>query len=92
MASPRDPTRLRQGLNPLTTSSLGPYNTQLSTPISAISMASSQVHSAHTPASAIQPYNPQEWLPSSAPAPMQDRQLQYGQEAQVHREVANNGR
>ncbi|UNI18218.1 hypothetical protein JDV02_004500 [Purpureocillium takamizusanense] len=69
MDSPRDQARLRQGLNPLTTSSLGLYNAQLNTPISAVSMASSHIHSAHTPASAIQPYNPQEWVPPSGPAP-----------------------
>ncbi|KAJ6437806.1 ubiquitin carboxyl-terminal hydrolase [Purpureocillium lavendulum] len=71
MDSPRDQARLRQGLNPLTTSSLGvgPFNAQLNTPISAVSMASSHIHSAHTPASAIQPYNPQEWVPTPGPAP-----------------------
>ena len=61
MAS-RDPTRLRQGLNPLTTS-LGAYNNsnQLTTPMSAVSMTSSHLTSAQTPGSTIQPYNPQEW-------------------------------
>lgn len=67
MSSHRD--RLRHGLVPLTTS-LGPasYHAQLNTPISAVSMASSHLQSAHTPASAIQPYNPQEWMPSPAVA------------------------
>ncbi|KAK2603507.1 hypothetical protein QQS21_004276 [Conoideocrella luteorostrata] len=75
MASPRDPARLRQGLNPLTTSVLAPYGAHASSPISAVSMASSHIQSAHTPASAIQPYNPQEWAPS--PAQMSDRSRQF---------------
>lgn len=82
MASPRDPARLRQGLNPLTTSALGSLASQQhGTPISAVSMASSHAQSAHTPASAIQPYNPQEWVPPGAP-PMPERQVQYAAEAQ----------
>ncbi|KAK1448867.1 hypothetical protein CMEL01_08182 [Colletotrichum melonis] len=65
MNNPRDPTRLRQGLNPLLTQSLGAYHNQVNTPLSAVS--SSHLHSAaHTPASAIQPYNPQEWIASPA--------------------------
>lgn len=66
MSSPRDPARLRQGLNPLMTSAMGGFgfNNQINTPISALSMASPHVQSAHTPASAIQPYNPQEWVSS----------------------------
>ncbi|KAJ3489064.1 hypothetical protein NLG97_g6070 [Lecanicillium saksenae] len=83
MSSPRDPARLRQGLNPLTTSALGSLvGQQHGTPISAVSMASSHVHSAHTPASALQPYNPQEWVPPGAP-PMPERQVQYAAEAQA---------
>ncbi|KAM3458729.1 hypothetical protein MY5147_001286 [Beauveria neobassiana] len=83
MASPRDPARLRQGLNPLTTSALGSFaGHQHGTPISAISMASTHILSAHTPASALQPYNPQEWVPPGAP-PMPERQAQYGAEAQA---------
>ncbi|KAG6010917.1 hypothetical protein E4U21_002587 [Claviceps maximensis] len=75
MASPRDPTRLRQGLNPLTTSSLAPHGARASSPMSALSMASSHAQPAQTPASAIQPYNPQEWVPS--PAPITERSRQY---------------
>ncbi|OAA74323.1 hypothetical protein LEL_07904 [Akanthomyces lecanii RCEF 1005] len=83
MASPRDPARLRQGLNPLTTSALGSHvGQQHATPISALSMASSHVLSAHTPVSALQPYNPQEWVPPGAP-PMPERQVQYASEAQA---------
>ncbi|KAK8148495.1 hypothetical protein G3M48_009949 [Beauveria asiatica] len=83
MASPRDPARLRQGLNPLTTSALGSFaGHQHGTPISAISMASTHILSAHTPASALQPYNPQEWVPPGAP-PMPERQPQYAAEAQA---------
>ncbi|KFA71772.1 hypothetical protein S40288_08764 [Stachybotrys chartarum IBT 40288] len=69
MTPSRDPVRLRQGLNPLTTTSLGPFISQHhSTPMSAVSMAVSHAH-AQTPASAIQPYNPQEWIASPAPGP-----------------------
>lgn len=69
MTPSRDPVRLRQGLNPLTTTSLGPFLSQHhSTPMSAVSMAASHAH-AQTPASAIQPYNPQEWIASPAPGP-----------------------
>ncbi|KAG5951079.1 hypothetical protein E4U53_003814 [Claviceps sorghi] len=78
MASPRDAARLRQGLNPLTTSSLAPYGARAGSPMSALSVASSHVQlqpAALTPASAIQPYNPQEWVPS--PAPMADRPRQF---------------
>mgnify|MGYP005989263693 FL=1 len=77
MASPRDPARLRQGLNPLTTSAVGgaPFNGQLNTPMSAVSMTSSHAQSIQTPASAIQPYNPQQWVAS--PAQMENRQSQY---------------
>lgn len=82
MSSPRDPARLRQGLNPLTTSAFGSLvGHQHGTPISAISMASPHVLSAHTPVSALQPYNPQEWVPPGAP-PMPERQVQYATEAQ----------
>ncbi|ATY67031.1 hypothetical protein A9K55_000793 [Cordyceps militaris] len=83
MASPRDPARLRQGLNPLTTSALGSLaGHQHGTPISAISMASTHLLSAHTPVSALQPYNPQEWVPPGA-TPMPERQVQYAGEAQA---------
>ncbi|KAI1859109.1 hypothetical protein JX265_010586 [Neoarthrinium moseri] len=69
MTSARDSTsRLRQTLNPLLTTSLGGFhNNQLNTPHSAISATSPYVYSAvQTPASSIQPYNPQEWGPSPA--------------------------
>ncbi|KHN99102.1 uncharacterized protein MAM_02800 [Metarhizium album ARSEF 1941] len=71
MASPRDAARLRQGLNPLATNSLPPstYGNHVNSPMSAASMASPFLQSAQTPASAIQPYNPQEWVPSPAPMP-----------------------
>ncbi|KND88161.1 hypothetical protein TOPH_07158 [Tolypocladium ophioglossoides CBS 100239] len=86
MDSPRDQARLRRGLNPLTTSPLGPYNAQLNTPlsaVSAVSMASLHIHSAHTPGSTIQPYNPQEWVSSPAPAPAPpERPRQIQMEAQ----------
>lgn len=68
MTPSRDPARLRQGLNPLTTTSLGPFN-PLNTPMSAMSVASPHLlHSASTLGSAIQPYNPQQWVPSPAPS------------------------
>ncbi|KAF7551782.1 hypothetical protein G7046_g7618 [Stylonectria norvegica] len=75
MASARDPARLRQGLNPLTTTSLGVYNHQLQTPLSAISMTSSHLQSAHTPASSIQPYNPQEWAATPVAGPERTHQF-----------------
>ncbi|KAK2012306.1 hypothetical protein LZ32DRAFT_678409 [Colletotrichum eremochloae] len=73
MSNPRDPTRLRQGLNPLLTQSLGAYHSQINTPLSTVS--STQLHSAHTPASAIQPYNPQEWIASPAHGPERPHQF-----------------
>lgn len=84
MSSSRDVHRLRMGLQPLTTASLGgagagagAFNPhQLNTPISAISMSSSHLPSAaQTPGSAIQPYNPQEW--AASPAPNMDSQHHY---------------
>lgn len=75
MASSRDTTRLRQGLNPLMTTALGSYNSsqQLTTPLSAVSMTSSHYMpaSANTP---IQPYNPQEWVATPATMPEQRTQ------------------
>lgn len=69
----RDPRALRPRLNPLLTSSLGPYPHQSNnTPISAMSFSSNS-HNAPTPVSAIQPYNPQEWLPSPMPGPGPER-------------------
>ncbi|KAK0641281.1 hypothetical protein B0T16DRAFT_393590 [Cercophora newfieldiana] len=81
MAASRDPTaRLRAGLNPLLTASLGVYhNGQLAnnTPLSAVSMTShGPFSSAQTPVSAIQPYNPQEWIGSPIVGPSQDRMPQ----------------
>ncbi|KAK4190897.1 hypothetical protein QBC35DRAFT_376802 [Podospora australis] len=75
MSSSRDPTaRLRAGLNPLLTASLGVYHPQHNngTPLSALSVASHGAFSSEqTPLSAIQPYNPQEWIssPMAGPAP-----------------------
>ncbi|KAF4124333.1 hypothetical protein GMORB2_4999 [Geosmithia morbida] len=77
-SSSRDTPRLRFGLNPLMTASLGSSSHNLQphgTPISALSMASSHLVSAQTPGSAIQPYNPQEWVAS--PAQTVDRQSSY---------------
>ncbi|KAK4444695.1 hypothetical protein QBC34DRAFT_181845 [Podospora aff. communis PSN243] len=81
MAASRDPTaRLRAGLNPLLTASLGVYhNGQLAnnTPLSAVSITShGAFSSAQTPVSAIQPYNPQEWIGSPIVGPSQDRMPQ----------------
>jgi hypothetical protein len=76
MSNARDPTRLRQGLNPLLTTSLGAYHNQLSTPLSAVSLASTHnPYSAQTPGSAIQPYNPQEWIASPAAGPERTHQF-----------------
>ncbi|KAH7161427.1 hypothetical protein EDB81DRAFT_641683 [Dactylonectria macrodidyma] len=80
MTSPRDPTQLRLGLNPLATTALGGYTNPHGTPISAISMTSSHLHSVQTPASTIQPYNPQQWV--AAPAGGPERPAQYVPEAQ----------
>ncbi|KFH43873.1 hypothetical protein ACRE_053510 [Hapsidospora chrysogenum ATCC 11550] len=81
MSSSRDVARLRLGLNPLTTTSLGSYN-HLNTPISAVSMSSSHFASTQqTPSSAIQPYNPQEWVAS--PSQSIDRPHPYAGEAQA---------
>ncbi|KAH6682356.1 hypothetical protein F5X68DRAFT_172361 [Plectosphaerella plurivora] len=73
----RDAQRLRQGLNPLLTQSLGaPYHSPHPPPLSAISLTSSHLQSAHpTPTgSAIQPYNPQEWIGSPSVASERPRQ------------------
>ncbi len=64
MSAARDPTsRLRAGLNPLLTS-LNAYHNQTATPLSAVSMTSHNAFASPTPVSAIQPYNPQEWIGS----------------------------
>ncbi|KAL6902720.1 hypothetical protein GGI43DRAFT_350192 [Trichoderma evansii] len=82
--SPRDSTRLRHALHPLSTTSLAGYGNQLVSPISAVSMASSHVQSMHTPASAIMPYNPQEWVASPAAMPTTERPLTFvGSDAQA---------
>ncbi|PTB64598.1 hypothetical protein BBK36DRAFT_140751 [Trichoderma citrinoviride] len=82
--SPRDPTRLRHALHPLSTSSLAGYGNQLVSPISAVSMASSHVQAIHTPGSAILPYNPQEWVASPAAMAATERPLSLvGSEAQA---------
>ncbi|KAF4972440.1 hypothetical protein FSARC_1007 [Fusarium sarcochroum] len=76
MTSARDPARLRHGLLPITTTSIGVYNNSLHTPISAVSMSSSHFQSAaQTPGSGIQPYNPQEWAPTQAA--VAERAVQY---------------
>ncbi|KLU88175.1 hypothetical protein MAPG_07162 [Magnaporthiopsis poae ATCC 64411] len=76
MSSGRDPTsRLRAGLNPLLTSSLGGYPNPSGTPLSAMSLTSHNgFGTSPTPVSAIQPYNPQEWIAS--PLPGSDRSSQ----------------
>ncbi|KAI1387199.1 uncharacterized protein F4822DRAFT_276329 [Hypoxylon trugodes] len=69
MTSPRESAtaRLRQTLNPLRTTALGGFHNQLNTPHSAVSVTSSHTFAGHhTPASSIQPYNPQEWGQSPA--------------------------
>lgn len=74
----RDAQRLRQGLNPLSTQSLGgPYHNPHPAPLSAISLTPSHIQSAHSTSagSAIQPYNPQEWIGS--PSVSNDRPRQY---------------
>ncbi len=73
MTSPRDPARLRQGLNPIITSPvlLGVYNPSAATPLSAVSMSSTHVMPVQTPSSAIQPYNPQEWIATPVVTPEQ---------------------
>ncbi|KAI0444204.1 hypothetical protein F4803DRAFT_561075 [Xylaria telfairii] len=74
MTSARDTTsRLRQNLNPLLTSALGFHN-PLNTPRSAVSVSSPHMLGGMTPASSIQPYNPQEWIPSPAVGPERTHQ------------------
>ncbi|KAI1178338.1 hypothetical protein F4777DRAFT_594983 [Nemania sp. FL0916] len=75
MASARDnSSRLRQALNPLLTSTLS-YHNQTNTPRSAVAISSPHMLGSATPASSIQPYNPQEWMPSPVVGP--DRTHQY---------------
>ncbi|PSS03411.1 hypothetical protein BD289DRAFT_359030 [Coniella lustricola] len=66
MADGRDGSRLRQRLNPLLTS-LGGFSQHSNTPVSAVPYSATS-YIASTPASAIQPYNPQQWIPSPMPA------------------------
>jgi hypothetical protein len=77
MSSSRDTTaRLRAGLNPLLTASLGGYHgyNASNTPVSALSVSSHGAFSSgQTPLSAIQPYNPQEWMASPIAGPAPDR-------------------
>ena len=70
MGSSGDHARLRHALSPLRTTALDPFavtaqqhQQQLNTPMSAISMASSSIYSPQSTGSALQPYNPQEWMP-----------------------------
>ena len=90
MSSSRDPTaRLRAGLNPLLTASLGGAyhgHTSNGTPISAMSVSSHGAFSSgQTPLSAIQPYNPQEWIASPIAGPGPER-MQHAQPAQSYQE------
>ncbi|KAL7621848.1 hypothetical protein AAE478_007348 [Parahypoxylon ruwenzoriense] len=78
MTSSRDSTtsRLRQTLNPLRTTALAGFHNQLATPHSAVSISSPyNLNGLHTPASSIQPYNPQEWAPSPAVGPERTHQF-----------------
>ncbi|KAI0904377.1 hypothetical protein F4824DRAFT_502991 [Ustulina deusta] len=75
MTTSRDTaSRLRQTLNPLLTSALGYHNNQSNTPHSAITINSPHAFGGPTPASSIQPYNPQEWIPSPAVGPERTHQ------------------
>jgi len=78
MSASRDPTaRLRAGLNPLLTASLGVHHggfNNINTPQSALSVSSHGAFSSgQTPLSAIQPYNPQEWISSPVVGPGPER-------------------
>lgn len=93
MANSRDPTaRLRAGLNPLLTASLGvfPGHNAHQTPQSAMSMNSHNPFStSHTPVSAIQPYNPQEWIGSPVVGPSERQQQMQSQQQQGQCEMAS---
>ncbi|KAI5467713.1 hypothetical protein BGZ63DRAFT_399265 [Mariannaea sp. PMI_226] len=83
MISPRD-RLLRQSLNPLSTNSLGLYNTNhVGTPMSAVSMTSAHIQPVQTPSSTIQPYNPQQWVAPSASGPERSAMQQFATEAQA---------
>ncbi|KAI5918174.1 hypothetical protein F4810DRAFT_601803 [Camillea tinctor] len=76
MTSTRDTSsRLRQALNPLLTTSLGGYHNQSNAPHSAISTSTPHTFGGITPASTIAPYNPQQWVPSSAVGPERAHQF-----------------
>ncbi|CAJ2505591.1 Uu.00g129850.m01.CDS01 [Anthostomella pinea] len=76
MTSARDTTsQLRQTLNPLLTTSLGGHNNHSQTPHSAVSISSYHTFGPLTPASSVQPYNPQEWAPSPAVVPERTHQF-----------------
>ncbi|KAL8393836.1 hypothetical protein RB595_003550 [Gaeumannomyces hyphopodioides] len=85
MSSGRDPTsRLRAGLNPLLTSSLGGYPNPSGTPLSAMSLTSHNGFGVSpTPVSAIQPYNPQEWIASPLPSSERSSQRYSSGESQA---------
>ncbi|KAK4245806.1 hypothetical protein C7999DRAFT_16023 [Corynascus novoguineensis] len=88
MSSARDTTaRLRAGLNPLHTGSLGGFHGHnANTPVSALSVNShAGFPPPQTPLSAIQPYNPQEWIASPSAGPAPDR-MQHAQAAQPFQE------
>ncbi|KXJ90492.1 hypothetical protein Micbo1qcDRAFT_164079, partial [Microdochium bolleyi] len=74
-ASPDTASRLRQ-LNPLTTALGGYHSPPPGVPQSAMSMASpySGFSTVQTPASSVQPYNPQQW--GMSPIPVSDRPVQ----------------
>ncbi|PKS12890.1 hypothetical protein jhhlp_000230 [Lomentospora prolificans] len=79
MNNVRDPSRLRMGLNPLLTTSIAP-SYQQNAPLSAISLSSSVQYPLQTPVSAIQPYNPQEWVASPMVGP--ERTHSFGHDQQ----------
>ncbi|KAK4135017.1 hypothetical protein BT67DRAFT_420610 [Trichocladium antarcticum] len=90
MSSSRDPTaRLRAGLNPLLTASLGAYpgHNSNNTPLSSMSMSShGPFSSIQTPVSSMQPYNPQEWIASPIPGSGPER-MQHIRPAQSYQEA-----
>ncbi|KAI2628247.1 hypothetical protein GGS21DRAFT_528410 [Xylaria nigripes] len=82
MASARDnSSRLRQTLNPLLTTTVA-YHNQLNAPHSAVSISSPYALGGRAPASAIQPYNPQEWIASPVVGP--ERTHQYSTQSGFH--------
>ncbi|KAI1826666.1 hypothetical protein F4861DRAFT_40562 [Xylaria intraflava] len=82
MTNARDtPSRLRQTLNPLLTSTAG-YHSQLNAPQSAVSVNSPYTFGSPAPPSSIQPYNPQEWI--SSPAVATERTHPYPAQSAFH--------